>query len=100
MAVRAVCMRPFLAESLNFARFGYSGLFPVFGDRHIVMTHEAFADSLCLMHLMVKGHAVFEMDDICSTSTGRNQHKKQGNLFQYAPPGQSWKLEPCWSAVP
>lgn len=70
MAVRTVLMRPLLAKSFDLSRFRCGDLFPVFGDRDIVMADKAFTDSLVLMFLMVEYNAVFEFNDVGGERTG------------------------------
>lgn len=70
MAVRTELMRPLFAESFDLARFRCGDLFPVFGDRDIVMADKAFTDSLVLMFLMIEGNTVFEFYDVGGKRTG------------------------------
>lgn len=70
MAISAIFMRPFFTEFFDFARFGCADLFSVFGDRDIVMTDEAFTNSLCLMLLMIECHTVFELNNVGGNRTG------------------------------
>jgi len=86
VAIGTVFVRPLLAEALYFSRFGGGHVFSVRRHGNIVMADIALADPLGLMPLVIKNHAVLEINDIGCSRTGRYQRYYYGQFFQIAPP--------------